>query len=140
MALTFHPNPGMVLTCKYEPGFRIPEMVKTRPVVVITPRLRNRDNLCTVVPLSTSEPSTVCDYHCLVELGFELPEPWGGDKAWVKADMLATVGFHRLDLIKLGKDQYGKRKYLNKTIPKGELTKIRNCVLHALSLGHLTET
>ncbi|MBI3438557.1 MAG: type II toxin-antitoxin system PemK/MazF family toxin [Proteobacteria bacterium] len=138
MALKFHPNPGTILVCKYEPGFVEPEMVKTRPVIVITPRLRNRDGLCTVVPLSLTEPSPVQNYHCLVQLGVTLPHPWNGNEGWAKADMLATVGFHRLDLIRLGKDHEGKRKYLQRTIAADQLRLIQTCVLHALNLGHLT--
>ena len=57
MPLTFHPRPGAVLMCQYEPGFVKPEMVKRRPVIVIAPRLRHRDKLCTVVPLSGERPN-----------------------------------------------------------------------------------
>ena len=40
MALNFHPEPGMVLICDFTTGFRVPEIVKRRPVVVISPRRR----------------------------------------------------------------------------------------------------
>jgi mRNA interferase MazF len=53
---------------------------------------------------------------------------------WVKADMLATVGFHRLNLIGIGRDQYGKRKYLTLAISRDDLENIRQCVLHALGM------
>ena len=52
--LKFHPEPGTILICDYSTGFRLPEMVKKRPVVTISPRLKRRDGLITVVPLSVS--------------------------------------------------------------------------------------
>lgn len=113
-------------------------MVKTRPVVVITPRLRNRSGLCTVVPLSGTDPLPVENYHHKISFERPLPKPWGSPMYWAKADMFATVAFHRLHLIGLGKDQYGKRKYLNVSISAEELTNIQACVLHALNLSHLT--
>ena len=44
MPLTFHPDPGTLLVCNFDTGFIPPEMVKRRLVVVISPRLRKRDN------------------------------------------------------------------------------------------------
>ena len=35
--LPFQPKPGMLLMCDFDTGFRPPEMVKVRPVVVISP-------------------------------------------------------------------------------------------------------
>ena len=139
MAIKFHPQTGAVLLCSYEPGFKEPEMVKQRPVIVVTPRLRRRDDLCTVVPLSTTAPDFAESYHHEIEFVRPLPSPWHSKKCWVKADMLATVAFHRLHLIGIGRDHEGKRKYLNFCISNEDLKCIRACILHALSLGHLTE-
>jgi mRNA interferase MazF len=110
--LKFHPEPGTILICDYSTGFRLPEMVKKRPVVTISPRLKRRDGLITVVPLSTSPPVPVFDHHCKISLKQALPEPFDSAEMWVKADMLATVGFGRLDLVRTGRDPFGKRKYL----------------------------
>ncbi|MEI6730857.1 MAG: type II toxin-antitoxin system PemK/MazF family toxin, partial [Pseudomonadota bacterium] len=49
MAIKYHPNPGTVLTCDFS-GMIEPEMIKERPVVVISPRLCSRTGLCTIVP------------------------------------------------------------------------------------------
>jgi uncharacterized protein YifN (PemK superfamily) len=43
--LKFHPEPGTILICDYSTGFKKPEMVKKRPVVTISPRLKRRDGL-----------------------------------------------------------------------------------------------
>ena len=52
----------MLLYCDFSTGFQPPEMVKRRPVVLISPRRKNAA-LCTVVPLSTKEPVPIEDYH-----------------------------------------------------------------------------
>ena len=65
LMLTFQPKPGTLLVCDFGTGFKMPEMVKKRPVVVISPR-RRRSRLCTVVPLSTTAPNPVERFHHLM--------------------------------------------------------------------------
>lgn len=132
MPLTFHPNPGEILICNYNTGFIVPEMVKRRPVVVISPRLRRRDRLCTVVSLSTSQPDFEEHYHCRIKLYPRLPAPWDSEWMWVKADMLATVCFERLDLIRGPKDFQGKRKHIRYKLQDIELSAVRTCALVAI--------
>ncbi|WP_183260414.1 type II toxin-antitoxin system PemK/MazF family toxin [Bradyrhizobium sp. CIR48] len=136
--LKFHPEPGTVVICDYTTGFRKPEMVKRRPVVVISPRLKRRHGLATVVPLSTTPPVPVCDHHCKISLNPVLPAPFDSAEMWVKADMLATVGFERLELLRTGRDQQGKRKYLTPQLEQAHLKTVYQCVLHAIGIGHLT--
>ena len=138
MALKFHPEPGTILICDYSTGFRPPEMVKLRPVVTISPRLKHRNELVTIVPLSTTKPNRVCDYHCTIRPITPLPAPFDSPEMWVKADMITTVAFNRLDLIRAGRDQFGKRKYLKIRLEPPQLKIVHQCVLHAIGLGHLT--
>ncbi len=133
MPLNFHPKPGTVLICDYDTGFKTPEMVKRRPVIVVSPRLRQRDQLCTVVPLSTTKPDRVFEYHC--EVNIDLPQPYDSEAHWVKADMLATVAFHRLKPLHTGKDHEGKRKYLYPTVSSETLAEIRECIKRALGMA-----
>ncbi|MGZ9034665.1 MAG: type II toxin-antitoxin system PemK/MazF family toxin [Rhodospirillales bacterium] len=132
MPIDFHPHPGQVLICDYNTGFIIPEMVKRRPVVVISPRLRRRNNLCTVVPLSTTPPDPVERYHLEVSLHPPLPVPWQSEVMWVKADMVATVAFKRLELIRGPKEFQGKRKYVTVRLDDEHLRRTRTCVLRAI--------
>jgi mRNA interferase MazF len=115
-------------------------MVKARPAVVISPRLPHRAGLCTVVPLSgdANEHPSAWD----VRLAFDppLPYPFTYSAAWAKSDMLATVGFARLDMFQTDRDQYGKRKYLHPKVSVVDLGRIRDGVLFALGLGNLTLT
>ncbi|WP_394805094.1 hypothetical protein [Sulfitobacter dubius] len=66
---------------------------------MVPPRLRHRTGLLTIVRLSTSPPDQVEDYHCQIELPYSLPN-FPETKCWVKADILATVSFRRLDLFR----------------------------------------
>lgn len=134
MPLTYHPKPGDILVCDYNTGFTAPEMVKRRPIIVISPRLRRRNGLCTVVPLSTTQPDVEEDYHCRISMCPTLPKPWDSSWMWVKADMIATVSFERLELIRGPKDFQGKRKYLQCRIDDSSLQAIRRCVLFALGV------
>ena len=138
MAISFHPEPGAILICDYTTGFVPPEMVKKRLCVVITPRLRRRDGLCTVVPLSASEPKPVCDYHFAVELEREVPG-WSGTLKWAKCDMFGTVSHGRLSPIGVGRGENGKRKYIYPKVTAEQLRGIRCGVLCALTFRELTQ-
>lgn len=114
-------------------------MVKTRLVVVMSPKISMRPGLCTVVPLSTTAPIPVAPYHCQVELDPAPPDPWGPGVRWVKGDMICAVGFHRLDLIRTGKDRSGARTYRFEVLPPGDMAKIRKCILSSLGMASLTK-
>jgi uncharacterized protein YifN (PemK superfamily) len=96
MAINFHPKRGTVLMCDFTTGFRVPEMVKRRPVVVISPRYRRHTGLCIVVPFSTVPPHEIELHHHEIPSGkypfFDPAKP-----IWAKADMLTCVCFERLD-------------------------------------------
>jgi mRNA interferase MazF len=103
MAIIFHPKAGMVLMCDFK-GYREPEIIKTRPVAVISPNHLGRPGLVTIVPLSTTAPNPVCAYHYRL-LGNPIP----GDAApevWAKCDLVATVCLDRLDRVQLGRGRY----------------------------------
>ena len=138
MAIQFHPESGSILICDFE-GMKTPEMVKRRPVVVISPRLKNRSGLCTVVPLSTTEPEKVQSYHYKLHTIPPLPEPYASSSHWVKADMIYTVSFTRLSLLFTKKDNNGTRVYDQRVIDPADLLKIRAAVLHGIGLTNLTD-
>lgn len=138
MAIKFNPAQGSILICDFS-GFKTPEMVKRRPVVVVSPRLRTRNNLCTVVPVSTTPPDRVMPYHFKLHIEPPLPDPYPEPQVWVKADMVYTVSYDRLYLPSNGKDASGKRIYDQRIIDAADLLKIQACILHALGLTTLTD-
>ena len=139
MAIKEHPHIGTVLMCDFGSGFREPEMVKRRPVIIISPKIASRPGLCTVVSLSTTPPVPPMSYHCQIDIRPELPDWMRSDGVWVKGDMISSVAFHRLDFIRLGKDVDGRRQYYYSRINRDDLKRIRACVLAGIGLAHLTK-
>jgi uncharacterized protein YifN (PemK superfamily) len=135
MPLTIHPERGMIVQCLYAPGFKPPEMVKKRAVIVVSPRLRKRDQLCAVVPLSTTNPTPVMPYHHRIKFSPTLPFPYEAEECWVKGDMLNTVGFHRLSPLFLGKDHEGKRRYIFPKLSAEDMAAVETCVLAGLGIS-----
>jgi mRNA interferase MazF len=93
--INFHPKRGTVLICDFT-GFKPPEMVKKRPVVVLSPRYRRHTGLCLVVPFSTVAPEEVEPHHYRIPPGtYAFLDP--AKTTWAKCDMLAHVSFERLE-------------------------------------------
>ncbi|MBM3547893.1 MAG: type II toxin-antitoxin system PemK/MazF family toxin [Alphaproteobacteria bacterium] len=137
MPIDFHPKIGSILLCDFNSGFKEPEMVKRRPVLVISPAISTRPKLCTVVSISTETPHKVLPFHHLLQV--TLPDHWHLGPNWIKGDMIYAVGFHRLDLIRKGKDEFGKRVYYMDTVSDDQLKEIRKCVLSSMGLSALTK-
>ncbi len=135
MAIEFHPSLGAVLMCDYR-GFKPPEMVKKRLVVVIS---RKHRDLATVVPLSGTEPDPLEKCHHAMH-DASLPQPFRGGQMWAKCDLITTVAFHRLDRVRIGKHPTtGKRMYSTKPVRPEDLAAIQEAVLHVLGLSGLTK-
>lgn len=142
MAITFHPKPGMILMCDFTDGFQEPELVKNRPVLVISPPIQERPKLVTVVGLSSQAPDRAMPYHmvlpkaCLPNLGF-----FQAKETWVKGDMIYAVSFQRLDLIKLGERNSvtGKRLYYQNRLGRENMKQVYGCVLAGIGLKDLIQ-
>lgn len=110
-------------------------MIKRRPVVVLV----NRGDLCTVVPLSTTEPSPIEDYH------YQIPPQSLPDRGkfhsiksvWLKRDMVYTLGHYRLQPILLGRTQGGRREYFKQRLGREQMKQVYSCVLKGLNLSKL---
>jgi mRNA interferase MazF len=109
MAIFFHPPAGTLLMCDFNTGFKPPEMVKKRPVVIVS---HKHKNVATVVPLSCTEPIPFESHHWEMS-PMSLPASLRGDRCWAKCDMVSCVGFARLDRIMDGKcPNTGRRVYV----------------------------
>lgn len=125
MSINFNPNAGTLLICDFS-GMVEPEMVKSRPVVVVSPRLRHRTGLCTVVPLSTTVPTHIMPWHCRIILDEPLSPKWDKIEMWAKCDMLYTMRFERLDRFHARVGMH--RKYYDKAISDEQLLEIKSCI------------
>ena len=133
MALNFHPGYGKLLYCDF--GHQTePEMVKVRPVVVVS---RSHNKLCTVVPLSGTEPDPVKAWHYKMNR-LKLPQRMHGNEWWAKCDCLTTVAFFRLDRCFVGKCPHtGKRLYDAPTITSEDLEGIKTAITKHLAIAVL---
>ena len=131
MALKFQPKQGSVVMCDFT-GYVIPEMVKVRPVVVLSKHPYN-NQLVTVVPLSTTEPLPHRAYHHKIDKN-PLPDKTG-TVCWAKCDMIATVSLSRLDRYKLAQRlPDGSRQYVIPVVDAADFNEIQKCVKSALGL------
>jgi uncharacterized protein YifN (PemK superfamily) len=106
-------------------GFRIPEMTKRRPVIVLRAHKRNR-KLVYVVPLSTSPPVPPQPYHYrFARSPVAQSDPI---EAWAKCDMVAVVSTERLTA---GRHSDGSTRHEIAMISEEEFAAIRACVAKA---------
>lgn len=134
MAITFHPEPRMILMCDFTTGFRPPEMVKVRPVIVLSPQRHNRDT-CIVVPLSTTEPDPIEGFHHKLDPE-SLPLRLRDETTWVKGDTITTVAHWRLDRVRTGRSREGVRTYVAHKISAIDWAATQHAIAIALGMGN----
>ena len=132
MRLPFHPKPGTILICDDGAGFIAPEMVKRRLVVSISPKLKRRDDLISVIPLSSTKPTSLESWHRRVDV--DAGPHWGAVPRWAKCDMVATVSFGRLTLPFSKNPQTGRRKYMQIELGDEIVADLRQAVAAALGI------
>lgn len=130
MPLNFYPRAGQILVCDFS-GFKVPEMVKPRPVIIISPRLPYRSDIVAVVPTSTTAPKHDYPYCYRLSKNYHPSEP-AETPVWAKADMLMNLGIYRLNGFKIG-----RRKYEFPTLTDDDLQGVKRAVLWGLGVGHL---
>jgi uncharacterized protein YifN (PemK superfamily) len=125
-AINFVPAEGMMLQCDFSTGFRPPEIVKMRPVVVVSKRARNRET-CIVVPISktaAADPDAPVVPLLHSKYGFLLND------SWAKCQCPNAVSWSRLYLLR-GPD--GRRIDSRRTVIDAmDLQSIREGVAKAL--------
>jgi len=105
----------------------VPEIVKTRPVVIVSPAHLARPGLVTVVPLSTTPPDPVRHYHYRLQ-GNPIPGSTETE-VWAKCDLFASVSLERLDRVKLGRGEYRTG-----AVSMDQLKAIRRACMFALGI------
>jgi len=130
MGLAYQPRLWTVVQCDFA-GMVVPEMVKKRDVVVIA-RNKHNSQLVTVVPLSTTAPVRVEDYHHALERN---PRPDGDPHTvvWAKCDMLYTVSLARLEFY-YTRTRRGGRQYVAPTLSPTDQAGVMRGVCAALSI------
>ncbi|MHA7875067.1 type II toxin-antitoxin system PemK/MazF family toxin [Roseivivax sp.] len=128
--IKYFPRAGQVLVCSFR-GFEVPEMVKTRPVMVISPRLPHRSQIVTIVPISTSPP--LHDLPFVVRLSKNYhPNERDDLPCWAKCDMVMNLSRERLDGFKID-----RRKWATPHASADNLKAVQTGVVYGLGIEHL---
>jgi uncharacterized protein YifN (PemK superfamily) len=115
-------------------GFQPPEMVKPRPVIIVSPRLPHRSEIVTVVPLSTTAPAHTLPFVVRLSKNYH-PLEDDALPVWAKCDMIMNIARSRLNGFKVG-----RRKWETPSASGSDLAAVRTGVLHALGFGALIKT
>jgi mRNA interferase MazF len=119
--------------CDFSNGFEPPEIVKVRPVVVLS---KSHHQLVSVVPISRTEPNPIEWWHHEMDPRSFPRELGHFERRWAKCDIIMTVAFWRLDRIKGGKHPAtGKRIYVSHTVLPSDLAAIRKAVAGILGIN-----
>ncbi|MEI6729757.1 MAG: type II toxin-antitoxin system PemK/MazF family toxin [Pseudomonadota bacterium] len=139
MPIKYPPLPGTILRCDFN-SFKEPEMSKVRPIIVLSPKIKNTiRNTILVVPLSTTAPKPICKYHLQVSLPGDILPKGLQRECWVKGDMIYALSLERLSMYHFDRDKIsGKRAYYECRFLGQELHDIRKAVMHAVGI-HLPE-
>ena len=130
MPISFYPRAGQILVCDFS-GFKEPEMIKKRPVIIVSPKLPYRSEIVTVVPISTTAP--IHDHDFVVRLSKNYHPNENDDlPCWAKCDMIMNIARWRLDGFKIG-----RRKWATPQASGDDLQAVRDGVIHGLGLDHL---
>lgn len=128
MPINFHPRAGQILMCDFR-GFEVPEMVKVRPVMVISPRLPHRGEIAAIVPLSLTAPLHSLPFNVRLSRNYN---PLEADDlpVWAKCDMVMNLCLRRLEAFKVG-----RRKWDTPQATGDDLAAVRAGVLAALGFA-----
>jgi uncharacterized protein YifN (PemK superfamily) len=130
MAITFLPDPRMILMCDFTTGFERHEMQKIRHCVVTSPM--RRSGTCVIVPVSKQAPHKIEQWHYKIpQNSYRCME--SDTDLWVKGDMITHVAISRLSLPKENHKEV--RAYF-----KGEdMKELLRAVFHAICCGHVAD-
>lgn len=131
MALPYLPSQGEILVCDFDDSAIGAEMIKRRPVVVVSKHEAHRGKLCTVVALSTTPPNPVESWH------HNMPHlrvtGWVADEGvWAKCNMLSTVSLERLN--KPYRRHKSGRQYISHSMSPDDMAAILKCIKSYLRL------
>lgn len=127
MGLGFYPRAGQIFVCDFS-GFKEPEMVKKRPVIIVSSRLPYRSEIVAIVPISLTEPKHDLPFCHRLSKNYHPEEP-DDLPSWAKCDMLMNIGLKRLDAFKTG-----RRQYAYPELTPDDLNAVRRAVLCGLGL------
>lgn len=123
MGLPYYPRAGEILICDFDDSAVGAEIIKRRPVVVVSRHETHSRKLCTVVPLSTTAPEPPRSWHHpMPHLAVTGWVPKG--TIWAKCDLIMTVSFERLN--KPYRKTKSGRQYISHALDESDLQAVMN--------------
>ena len=127
--IPFTPSAGAVMICDFTRGFRAPEMVKTRPVVVVSEKARNFGT-CIVVPIGSKKPTNGDALTVSLQIA---KYPFLEQDSWAKCEVVNSVRHGRL--YRLRDPVSGKHCDTRTTmLDEADLSAVRKATAQALGL------
>lgn len=123
--INFHPRAGTVLACDFS-GYRSPEIVKTRPVVIVSPL----PQVAIVVPFSLTKQIRPTASHYRMPPG-RYPFFDHAGEVWAKGELVAHVSYARLDRLKF------KSQYIAPALDPQDFRAIKNALAAAIGLPRI---
>ena len=141
MSMNYAPPRGRIIMVDFQlrvkGGGLPPEMRKERrPCVIVSRNDLKRGRLVTVVPLSTTEPDRVREYHHKMDHRsfVDFPASMGAARTrWAKCDYLDTVSLDRCK-DPGDTDAQGNRRYKKPRAIEADMRAIEACIRHVLKL------
>ncbi|QWT19201.1 type II toxin-antitoxin system PemK/MazF family toxin [Bacillus sp. NP157] len=141
MSFHYAPLPGTVLICRFPPPGAVPsgEMAKTRPVIVVSRRLRGRPGLVNIVPISMTAPLREDRWHVRIPAE-ALPAGWRDrpGERWAKCDMATVVSLERLSQARVPTHRNGMQTPLSR-ISEETLREIRKALAYVFHISPVLE-
>lgn len=110
------------------------EMVKTRPVIVVSRDLPGRGKAVSVIPISMTEPAPIQRYHLEIDAACfpEVLRRKPGTR-WAICDQVCTVSRDRLDQVQTGY-RAGRKTYWKGKVHIDTLLEIRLAIAYVLKI------
>ncbi|GAC1421589.1 MAG: type II toxin-antitoxin system PemK/MazF family toxin [Candidatus Velthaea sp.] len=125
------PEQRDVWMCDYA-GYEVPEMVKTRRVIIVSPR-NSGARVALVVPVSTSGPGVESPVHVRLPGRASYPCFSGVDEVWAKCDLVSHVRFARLSRVRVN-----DREIHTVKISPTHFKQVQEALLRSFGLGRIT--
>lgn len=120
------------MVCDFDESAVGAEMIKRRPVVVVSRHDAHRSQLCVVVSLSTTPPEDAKSWHHFMP-HLRITN-WAADGGvWAKCDMLATVSLQRLNKPYI-RTRSG-RQYVTHKLDQADMQAILGCIKALMQIG-----
>lgn len=138
MAIQATPKNGIILMCDFSEHenelISDGNMIKTRPVAVVSPSMQGRGKILHVVPISMTAPKVICPWHVQIPIDcMPAAAQHKGGARWAKCDMVVTAGWSRLNRYE-GSKRGGRIEYQDGYLDLPTMLAIKLAIAHTFGI------